>query len=577
MAALLRLFLVLSLFLAGSVTPALAQSPAHDGAAATTATETEPAVPATAAGDVTEAATATAPSPEPRDVVLVLDNSGSMRDNDSQSLAPAAVKEFIQQLSVDSRVALLLFDQKVTQAQDFISVDTGRDALLNSLQALDYSGQHTDSPAAIERAIYMLKNEARPDARRIIIFMTDGIVDTGNPQNDASRTEWLRSDLASAAERADIRIFGIAFTNNADFQLIQSLANQTEGDYFRALTAADLSHVFDRINEVMERQPEPEPVPQPAATVPAPAQPAAPEPIIIEVPAQPQPVSQDESTRTLILIIAASVLCLTLIAILVVLIRRSRADRPPEPEAEPKAFLSDIHGVTDKASHELNRKPTMIGRVGGTDTDHLHYIVIPETTVGRRHALIEYKDYAYWIIDQGSINGTYVNDRMVATETRLKHGDRIRLHKFEFEFVMPEMFDSGMTVVSSTVYANRMAADDAAERPEDAAGKAAAADYDNLFDITGNDDSTPSGGRITLSEDNYDEPEAEDATIQYGETPPALTADDDEDATLLPGMDPLADDADDDRTMRRSMSGSDPGDESDEWEIDKNNEHRRDD
>lgn len=134
--------------------------------------------PATATGDSNEVT---------RDVVLVLDNSGSMRKNDPQSLATAAVQQFIQQLGPGNRVAVLIFDQNVTLAQDFMNVQSDREQLLNSLEAVDYSGQYTDSPAAIERAIYILKNNARDDARRIIIFMTDGIVDTGNPQNEIGR------------------------------------------------------------------------------------------------------------------------------------------------------------------------------------------------------------------------------------------------------------------------------------------------------------------------------------------------------------------------------------------------------
>ncbi|MDZ7735538.1 MAG: FHA domain-containing protein [Gammaproteobacteria bacterium] len=401
---------------------------------------------------------------------------------------------------------------------------------------------------AIERALYALKNDTRDDARRIIIFMTDGIVDTGNPQTDVSRADWLRDDLASDAARAGIQIFGIAFTNAADFQLIQSLANKTGGDYFRALEADDLSGVFERINAAIIREAEPEPESEPASAAPQPPQQViqapAPEPIIIEVPSKSEELSREERTRNLILIVAAGVLCLTVLAILIVLIRRGRAGREPEAEYEPKAYLSDIHGVTEKQSYQLGRKPTMLGRVAGTDKDHLNYVVIPETTIGRRHALIEYKDYAYWIIDQGSINGTYVNDHIVNTETRLKHGDRIRLHKFEFEFVMPEMFDSGMTVVSNTVYARDIASNEEASQPVVAdGGEDDSGNFDRLFDIDSSDDSSPSSGRITLSEDNYGD--GEDATIQYdddreaGVPQPAEPTPDpdeeDEDVTLTPG------------------------------------------
>jgi FOG: FHA domain len=99
----------------------------------------------------------------------------------------------------------------------------------------------------------------------------------------------------------------------------------------------------------------------------------------------------------------------------------------------------------------------MLGRVAGTDSESLNYIVIPQTTIGRRHALIEYKDFSFWIIDQGSINGTFVNNQIITGETRLKHGDKIRLHKYEFEFAMPEMGDAGKTVISHTMIGGKIA------------------------------------------------------------------------------------------------------------------------
>jgi pSer/pThr/pTyr-binding forkhead associated (FHA) protein len=124
-------------------------------------------------------------------------------------------------------------------------------------------------------------------------------------------------------------------------------------------------------------------------------------------------------------------------------------NRSRDEETAQEAYLNDIHGVTGQAAYALGNQPTMLGRVAGKDTEYLNYFVIPETTIGRRHALIEYKDFSYWIIDQGSINGTFVNDKAATSEVRLKHGDKIRLHKIEFEFVMPEMADTGMTVIAN--------------------------------------------------------------------------------------------------------------------------------
>ena len=62
--------------------------------------------------------------------------------------------------------------------------------------------------------------------------------------------------------------------------------------------------------------------------------------------------------------------------------------------------------------------------------------MIPQTTIGRRHALIEYKDFAFWIIDQGSINGTFVNGKK-STRSYLADGDRLTFGSVTALFRLP--------------------------------------------------------------------------------------------------------------------------------------------
>lgn len=393
-----------------------------------------------------------------KDVVLVLDNSGSMKKNDPNFLVSKAVKEFISQQDEHTRVGIVIFDQNARMPVALTDASlANRETILNSIEAINYKGLFTDSPAGIERAIYELKNNGRKEAQKSIIFMTDGIVDTGAADRDLEKSKWLREDLAPDAADNEIKIFGIAFTEGADFQLIQSIAQKTDGEYYRALAAEDLQSVFEQIDEIINTLPEPEPVPvvvQPAPVIQAPApiiQQAPPPPVIIEVPAQT--MGQEERIRSMIMIAAAIVLTITLLGILILLLRRNRDLKAGANESVQEAYINDLQGKTDKQTHKLGTKPVMFGRVAGKDTDHLDYIVVNESTIGRRHALIEYKDYSFWIIDQGSINGTFVNGEPVSSEVRLKHGDRIRLHKCDFEFIMPEMEDSGMTVISNTVFA----------------------------------------------------------------------------------------------------------------------------
>ena len=490
-----------------------------------------------------------------KDVVLVLDNSGSMKKNDPQFLTKHAVTEFINNLDESTRVSIVIFDQDVRTVVPLTEISSSsRQSLLDSLSQINYKGLYTNSPAAIESAIYDLKNNGREEARKVIVFMTDGIVDTGNADRDLEKTKWLKEDLAADAADAGIRIFGIAFTENADFELIQSLAQNTNGEYYRALLADDLQKVFSKLNTLINEPDKPAVSMEPETIIiekiiervvePAPA------PIVIEVPvAQSQFADDSGQKRSMLILIALVVLILAVIALVILFLRGSRSKSRDEETAQ-EAYLNDLHGVTGHTSFALGNKPTMLGRVAGKDAEHLNYFVIPETTIGRRHSLIEYKDFSYWIVDQGSINGTFVNDRAVTSEVRLKHGDVIRLHKVEFEFVMPEMEDSGMTVISNTIIAKQgTPSSEAATLIPGSSTSATSSDDIDLpepdfdFDITGAVDSDGS-----VDEDEEDtvirgsdpavdkDPESSDETIMLDDEDgdDIMKGYDDDDATIRP-------------------------------------------
>lgn len=483
-------------------------------------------------------------SPLIKDVVLVLDNSGSMKKNDPQFLTKHAVTEFINNLDESTRAAIIIFDQDVHLAVPLTDISsTSRQGLLDSLSQINYKGLYTNSPAAIESAIYDLKNNGREEARKVIVFMTDGIVDTGNADRDLEKTKWLKEDLAADAADAGIRIFGIAFTENADFELIQSLAQKTEGEYYRALLADDLQNVFSKLNTLINKPDEPEiieePQPRIIEKIVERVVEAKPEPIIIEVPAaQPQPADESERKRSMLILVALAVLILAVIAMVLMLLRGSKSKSLDEETAQ-EAYLNDIHGITKQATFALGNKPTMLGRVAGKDTEFLNYYVIPETTIGRRHSLIEYKDFSYWIVDQGSINGTFVNDKPVTTEVRLKHGDIIRLHKIEFEFVIPEMVDSGMTVIASTAIPGKgiTAKDEETLTP---GSKPSAVNYDELDD----DDDLPEPDFDITGEHGSVDSDIDEDTVMKGDVPTA-EGPDGSDETIM-----LYDDDDDDDITR---------------------------
>lgn len=460
-----------------------------------------------------------------RDVVLMLDNSGSMKANDPHFLGKNAARAFLERLPPDTEAGLLIFDQSVRMVVPLTPLTPeNRQLLFDSLEQIDYRGLFTDSPAAMERAIYELKNKGRPGAERMIIFMTDGIVDTGDKERDIEKVRWLEDDLAADAAAAGIRVFGIAYTDKADFQVIQTLARKTGGAYFRAYAANALDDVFRRINEAVSEPPsELPPIPiSPGASPVEPegestpfpddiSEPQGPadsttagdySPLDIDVPGLPPglrsnldsdqpgevvvPLFPTENPKTpeaveapmaeatqpatgsassaqvtdggirLIVLVGAGAAVISLIIgglLLVKLHRAGRGKAEDSTHSIPKAYLNDLNEVSGRATYELLDRPLLVGRALPSEEDGMMHVVVDESTIGRRHAIIEYKDYTYWLVDLNSVNGTYLNGKKITEQVPLKHGDRIRFHKAEFEFVMPEMFETGMTLMSHTVFA----------------------------------------------------------------------------------------------------------------------------
>lgn len=388
---------------------------------------------------------AAAPAFAARDVILVLDNSGSMRRNDPGRLAAPAVEEFIAAQPRDTRVGIVLFDAAASVALPLMPAEIAADGeTKTALARFDYRGRLTQTASAVERALYELRAEGRPGATRALVLMTDGLIDTGNAARDAELNRWLREQLAVQARVDGVRIFGVAFTEQADFQLLQSLAAATGGEYFRVLDAEGIGRALKRIDSVLQGGA----AAAPAAT-PAPAAPAS-GPQSAETVATPvqngAPAADDDPAGLWIAIAAA------LAALAGGLLWQWRRRKPEARMARlleernikgPLGVLYDSH-----ERHELSDRPVVIGRAGGNDPSR-YYIVLPEKTIGRWHATIERRGQTFWIRDEGSINGTWVNGERVETERPLKHRDTVRIHTHAFEFEIPELADADRTVLTS--------------------------------------------------------------------------------------------------------------------------------
>lgn len=411
-------------------------------------------------------------SADERDVVLVLDNSGSMRRNDPHFLALLAAQGLVERQPEGVRVALIAFDAAPTLAMPLSPVGPEtNDTMISRLRQIDYRGRYTNLPSAMERALYHLRTQGRPNASHSIVFLTDGRVDMGDPRVDRDMEAWLRDDLAAAAVEERVRIFGVAFTENADFRVIETLTRRTNGDYVRVFSPEDLSEAFARIDEVSRRpvgatDPSEEPADETAveASHPpvgaVPAKPAVAAPSDRAPPAEPSD-SGGVAKQYLRWALMGAIPALALLALF--FLYQMRRPQRTAVVSVPRSWLVDVSLATGQRLHPLSAV-TVIGRrpVGEKGAA---LVTIDHNRISRRHARITFRDGAFWISDLGTRNGTYVNGARITDALRLRHGDRVQFEAVTFEFradtheidddatKLSEAVDSEVTRMSNEVIA----------------------------------------------------------------------------------------------------------------------------
>lgn len=355
------------------------------------------------------------PRQRPLNVMVVLDNSGSMKKNDPEALMGKAVASFAAHLPAESRLGIVIFDERVRPALALTPASAPDFAarVAEALRGINYRGQWTDIPGGVERALYGLREQGATDSQRVLILFTDGVVETGSPSRDAERSRWLQDSLAAEAKQLGVRIFGIAFTEGADFRLLQSVAQTTGGEHYRVLAPAEIDGVFGRVRGRIQELADEEARKAAAAKA---------------VPAGPVPAPVASTTAGVPWL---WVLGLVLAGGAIVLVFLKLRSRPAVTGS-----LRDVGGYTGHEVHPLRRKLTRLGRDPAKNE-----IVIPQDTVSSQHAEIEIRGSTFYLKDLRSANGCFVNGRRISNpdelrEVALKHGDRLRFDAFEFEFAI---------------------------------------------------------------------------------------------------------------------------------------------
>ena len=170
-------------------------------------------------------------------VALLFDRSGSMKKALDQT--KDAAEQFLKRLSVDDRMAIVGFDDKVRIEAAFTA---DRSTLQTALKGLAL-GNDTALYDAIRTALGLFKDVATK--RQAILVLSDG---------KDTRSKAKADEVLAEAKKLSVPIFALALGDAVDETALRRLADETGGSVMKASRPEELLFLYQKIADQLKNQ-----------------------------------------------------------------------------------------------------------------------------------------------------------------------------------------------------------------------------------------------------------------------------------------------------------------------------------
>ncbi|MCX8069273.1 MAG: VWA domain-containing protein, partial [Thermodesulfovibrionales bacterium] len=184
-----------------------------------------------------------------KNIVLLMDSSGSMKKTDPKNYRKPAAKLFVSLIGEDTRIAVLSFGDTVKTLLPLTdnkkSLKPNIDKAIDKITSKEFS---THIHHAVKEGFELLKKTK--EGSGILILMSDGKLTLGSEEKDKAAKDELFKMIPEIV-KAGIKIYSIPFTEESDIDLLNKLANETGGFSRLAKTDKDIhllfTSIFDKI------------------------------------------------------------------------------------------------------------------------------------------------------------------------------------------------------------------------------------------------------------------------------------------------------------------------------------------
>jgi len=156
-------------------------------------------------------------------LVMLIDVSGSMRGGKLRSVQDAAV-QFIEQLGKDDYISIITFANETYILVEHLNVEEGQDLAIEAIRNLS-AGGNTPLYDALGDGAMTIDRHSSSQISNALVVLTDGM-DTGSIRYKFDQ------DLFDFVSSNSTTVFTIAYGNDADEDLLEVLALETNGNFY---------------------------------------------------------------------------------------------------------------------------------------------------------------------------------------------------------------------------------------------------------------------------------------------------------------------------------------------------------
>lgn len=174
---------------------------------------------------------------KPAHLVMVLDTSGSMSGDKIASMRSAAVK-FVEQMNNEDVISIVAFSTTARTLMENQKIAAARTSAANAIRGLNATGNTALYDAVVQGASLIAKYNSSQRAN-LMVVLTDGLDTSSRRKFDAA--------LIRDATANNTSLYTIAYGGDADKDKLDSLAKQSNGDFFEG-SEANIAEIYQEMS-----------------------------------------------------------------------------------------------------------------------------------------------------------------------------------------------------------------------------------------------------------------------------------------------------------------------------------------